>query len=52
MAEKININISSEYKYNQQQTFYTFYRIKELFDSNKLNLEQLWHLAPEFLGKK
>ena len=26
-------------KYNQQQTFYTFYRIKELFDSNKLNLD-------------
>jgi len=39
MTEKVNINISSEYKYNQQQTSYTFYRIKELFDNNKLILD-------------
>jgi hypothetical protein len=39
---KININISSEYKYNQQQISYTFYRIKELFDNKKL------HLNPEY----
>jgi hypothetical protein len=39
---KININISSEYKYNQQQISYTFNRIKELCDNKKL------HLNPEY----
>lgn len=35
---KININISSEYKYNQSQISTTFNEIKTRLDNNKLNL--------------
>jgi hypothetical protein len=38
MTTKINVNISSEYKYNQQLITMTFHRIKELIDTNKINL--------------
>ena len=35
----ININMCCEYKYTNQQTNFTFNRIKELIDNNKLNLD-------------
>ena len=31
-----------EYKYTNQQTTFTFYRIKELIDNNKLNLDPIY----------
>jgi uncharacterized protein with ParB-like and HNH nuclease domain len=36
--EKININISSEYKYNNNQIPTPFYEIKNRIDNNQLNL--------------